>query len=221
MNQDSNIRIQHEFYKPKRFAKGLKNFKKLFIVSIYVSFVVIIVSFAENNTMAFASDLKQPAGKTKKSKMLPDEKMLSYYTSVIEDKDIAKYAIKYTNEYNIDTSLFVALMKVESQFNPQAMNYNYNGSIDRGLCQLNNRSFPDMKSADFYDPELNIKTACEFLKWCFDNSENSVVMGLAFYNAGYGSVSRDQVGDMTLNYIDKILNYKNDYESELEIVMNN
>lgn len=219
MNQNINIGIQHESYKPKsRLSKVLKGVKRLLIAGIYASLVVIVVSFAENNTLAFAADHEK--AETEKTGLTFEQAKLEYFTGIINDAEIAEYAVKYSEISNIDTSLIVALMKVESNFNPLAINYNRNGSIDRGICQLNNSTFKHFKIADFYNVELNIKTGCDFLRWCIDNADDSIVMALAYYNAGYGNVSRENVGDITLNYINKILGYKKTYDDQIALLMN-
>ena len=133
-------------------------------------------------------------------------------------KNIAKLAITYSEKEGIETSLLVALMKTESNFNPNAINYNYNGSVDRGLCQLNNKTFPNLSKQDFYNPETNIKIAASFLNWCLRNSDYNLVRALAYYNAGWGNVTNENVGDLTLNYIQKITTYKKTFDDELELL---
>lgn len=224
MNSTGNIKIQHEAYKPHRFHRSYKRIKRILISAGYVALVVVIFSFAESKTMAFAKGISPEEAATQSLTPVfekPEDIILHYYTELIEDEKIAELAIRYSQENHIETSLLVALMKTESNFNPQAMNYNYNGSIDRGICQLNSRTFPHFKKADFYNAETNIKTASQFLRWCLDNSENNVVRALAYYNAGYGNVSNENVGEITLNYIQKITTYKKSYDDELEILLTN
>ena len=115
-----------------------------------------------------------------------------------------------------------ALLPVEfSAINPNAINYNYNGSVDRGLCQLNNKTFPNLSKQDFYNPETNIKLAASFLNWCLRNSDYNLVRALAYYNAGWGNVTNENVGDLTLNYIQKITTYKKTFDDELELLQLN
>ena len=222
---ESKIKIQCETYKPSRCGKSLRGFKKLFTIAFYVSLVVILFSFAESKSAAFAKNVSSDElenAQVKNDKISSKENIkLKYYTDLIENENIAKLAITYSEKEGIETSLLVALMKAESNFNPNAINYNYNGSVDRGLCQLNNKTFPNLSKQDFYNPETNIKIAASFLNWCLRNSDYNLVRALAYYNAGWGNVTNENVGDLTLNYIQKITTYKKSFDDELELLQLN
>lgn len=220
---ESRIKIQCETYKPSRLKKSLRSIKRLVMIAFYVSLAVILFSFAESKTTAMAKSISPNELENVHVEKLqsPEDIKQSYYTGVIENEDIAKLAIKYSEKEGIDTSLLVALMKTESNFNPNAINYNYNGSVDRGICQLNSKTFAGLSKDDFYDPETNIKTAASFLHWCLENTDYNLVRALACYNAGWGNVTNENVGDLTLNYIQKITTYKKSFEDELELLMLN
>ena len=222
---ESKIKIQCETYKPSRWGKSLRGLKKLFAIAFYVSLVVILFSFAESKTTAIAKNVSSDELKNVQAKnnglFSKEDVKLKYYTDLIENEDIAKLAITYSEKEGIETSLLVALMKTESNFNPNAINYNYNGSVDRGLCQLNNKTFPNLSKQDFYNPETNIKIAASFLNWCLRNSDYNLVRALAYYNAGWGNVTNENVGDLTLNYIQKITTYKKTFDDELELLQSN
>ena len=217
---ESRIKIQCETYKPSRLKKSLRGIKRLCLIAFYVSLVVILFSFAESKTTAMAKNVSsEELRNVQQEKMLHSGDIkLNYYTGVIENENIAKLAIDYSEKEGIDTSLLVALMKTESNFNPNAINYNYNGSVDRGLCQLNSKTFPNLSKKDFYDPETNIRIAASFLRWCLENSDYNLVRALAYYNAGWGNVTNENVGDLTLNYIQKITTYKKTFDDELELL---
>lgn len=217
MTYNSTIRIQHEKYKPGKFKRWMKNVKRLFIATVYISVAAILINFADNSNLAFAKDFEKPVKKsqTDSAVLLSETAQINYFSGVINNPQIAKQVVIHASQFGIEPSLLAALIKVESDFNPLAINYNYNGSIDRGLCQLNNRTFTSFQVGDFYNTELNIKTGAEFLKWCIDNAENNMVVALAYYNAGYGNVTNEKVGDTTLNYINKILHHKKTYDEAL------
>ena len=92
------------------------------------------------------------------------------------------------------------------------MNFNSN-SIDRGLFQLNSRSFPELDENDFFSPEKNTTYGTRYLKWCIDNGEN-VIVALAMYNAGRTKVERNGTPKNTLDYISKVLAYQEDIENK-------
>ena len=122
---------------------------------------------------------------------------------------------KISKSYGIETTLLLAIMRIESGFNPRAINHNKNGSIDRGLCQLNSNTFPNLKVKDFYNAEVNIKHGVGFLDWCLKKSKKNTVKALAFYNAGIGAVKKQKVGERTLNYINLVMKKKRDYDMGL------
>ncbi len=146
----------------------------------------------------------------------PDEEAkFNYLKKIVADREILYYIFTYSYQYKIDPLLFSSLIKYESNFNPNATNNNRNGSIDRGLCQLNNFSFKELSIRDFYEPRINLENGAKYLKWCLDMSQNNIVVALAFYNSGIGSVNSRNVGKSTLTYIEKILEFKRDAETKI------
>lgn len=205
---ETNIKIQHLSYRFDR-KKNFKKVKNLLMFALYLSFIVIIVKFAEGKVIknAFGKNI-QKSNVLSRRTIFENKLMQKYYNELIGDEDIVNNVIKYSEINNIEPSLIIALMKIESAFDPRAINFNTNGSVDRGLCQLNNRTFPMLENNDFYDPEINIKNAAKFLKWCLKRSKNNLVKALAYYNAGIGNVNNRKVGEMTLDYINKIIDEK-------------
>lgn len=82
--------------------------------------------------------------------------------------------LKYGNKYNIPPALLKAIAKTESGFNPNAVNgSNSNGSIDRGLMQINSIHIPAIKKKgldidDLFNPEVSIELGAKVLKSCID-----------------------------------------------------
>ncbi|WP_455382511.1 transglycosylase SLT domain-containing protein, partial [Salinispira pacifica] len=105
-------------------------------------------------------------------------------------------------------ALFLAfsLAYVESKFEPVAVNVN-NGSVDRGIFQLNNLSFPALSAGDFFHPETNIAYGIEHLRWCLDLS-SSEQTAVAIYNAGLSRVSQGIIPASTREYIYKIMRFQ-------------
>lgn len=217
---EAKIKIQCETYKPSRLKKSLRGIEKLIMIAFYISLAVILFSFAQSKTTALAKNISSDelANIHAEKRQSTEDIKQNYYSGIIESEDIARLAIEYSEKEGIETSLLVALMKTESNFNPNAINYNYNGSVDRGICQLNSKTFPHLSKQDFYDPETNIKVAASFLHWCLENTNYNLVRALACYNAGWGNVTNENVGDLTLNYIQKITTYKKSFEDELELL---
>jgi soluble lytic murein transglycosylase-like protein len=122
--------------------------------------------------------------------------------------EAASAILTNASAFDISPSLAFALCWVESRFNPVAVNKkNRDGSIDRGLFQLNSYSFPKLKDADFFNPSINTYYGMAHLRWCLD-AGGSVVTGLAMYNAGTGRVNAEGAPKRTLNYISDILEFQ-------------
>jgi hypothetical protein len=86
-------------------------------------------------------------------------------------------------------------------------------SIDRGLFQLNSRSFPELEVDEFFDPYINAQHGIRYLRKCIELGGNEVV-GLAMYNAGRTRVERGGTPHITLNYIARILEYRDQLEKD-------
>ena len=124
-----------------------------------------------------------------------------------EDRDVALAIMKEADKNDIPLSLAFALAHTESEFKAKAVNTNKNGSIDRGLFQLNNKSFPDLTEADFFNPEISAKYGMSHLRYCLDTAGNEIA-ALAMYNAGTGKVRSNSTPQTTLNYVSKIDSYR-------------
>lgn len=144
-----------------------------------------------------------------------------FYTNVTGDMDVALAILQEADKNNIPLSLAFSLAYTESRYKPRAINKNTNASIDRGVFQLNNKSFPALVEADFYDPYISAKYGLAHLRFCLDTAGNEV-SALAMYNAGTNRVRNNGTPQMTLNYISKIQTYRQGldelFESEVMAV---
>ena len=135
---------------------------------------------------------------------------IEYYTVVTGDREVATLIYDEALMYNVEPELAFALAFAESGFKRYAVNEN-RSSVDRGLFQLNSRSFPNLKEEDFFDPEINVPLGIAYLRYCLDIGGNEVA-ALAMYNAGPNRVMDNRTPNMTLNYISKIQGYKGQLE---------
>ncbi|MCK7517974.1 MAG: lytic transglycosylase domain-containing protein [Ignavibacteriales bacterium] len=110
-------------------------------------------------------------------------------------------------------ALAFALAYEESQFQPRAINRNAD-SVDRGLFQLNSKSFPNMTIEQFYDPALNARKGIAHLAYCLDEGGTRWPPWL--------STTRDSGGSprgnprKTLDYISRITKYASNLETLFE-----
>jgi hypothetical protein len=129
----------------------------------------------------------------------------SFYTRVTADVEITDAILSGADSNDISLPLAFSLAWVESSFRVRALNYNSN-SIDRGLFQLNSRTFPSLKEEQFYNPWINAEYGLAHYRYCIEVGKNEVV-ALAMYNAGVNRVRRGTPYS-TLHYIAKILDKK-------------
>lgn len=208
--EDFNRRII-EAHKDKHYYYRKKIFYKVFSTILGVVNIIFLL-------VLFIIFLEMKSKKLEESRRKYEVTFLEeeVYSSYIGNRTIASVVIDTCRKYDVDISLAIAIMKTESEFNPKAFNNkNTNGSIDRGLFQLNNRTFPFLKVDEFYDIETNIMYGVRHIRYCLDESKNNQVKAIAIYNAGGGSVSRGRVPEMTLNHINKTINYKLEIDREL------
>lgn len=121
------------------------------------------------------------------------------------DKDgrIYRLVSRLAPEYGIDTDLAMAVIAVESGFNPRVTS----PRNAQGLMQLIPDTARRFQVRDAYDPEQNIKGGLAYLRWLMDQFEGNVELVTAAYNAGEKTV--EKYGGIppypeTRNYVQKI-----------------
>lgn len=130
-----------------------------------------------------------------------------FYLHVTGSKEITTAVLEEAEKNNIPLSLAFALAYTESRYNVNAVNKNRNASIDRGLFQLNNKSFPQLEEDEFFDPAISAKYGMSHLRFCMNVAGNEVT-ALAMYNAGTTKVRSNNTPQQTLVYVGKIMAYR-------------
>ena len=125
-----------------------------------------------------------------------------FYTQVTADVEITDAILSAADNNDISLPLAFSLAWAESSFQARALNYNAD-SVDRGLYQLNSRTFPNLKVEQFYNPQTNADYGLAHFRYCIEVGKNEVV-ALAMYNAGVNRVRRGTPYS-TLHYVAKIL----------------
>jgi len=88
--------------------------------------------------------------------------------------------------HNVDPNLVRAVIKVESNFNPQAVSRK--GAV--GLMQLMPSTARGLSVTDPFDPQQNVEAGVRHLRSLLDNNSGDLPRTLAAYNAGQGAVER-------------------------------
>ena len=126
---------------------------------------------------------------------------------------------KYAQEHNVDAALVAALIRQESNYNPNALS----GVGARGLTQImvptaktiaigeeDTNFYPDK----LYDPETNIRYGTWYLRTLLDRYNNNTSAALTAYNLGTGNVDRSYSPASLFkgnSYAQKIIAYQSIY----------
>ena len=154
----------------------------------------------------------------------------------IYPKHYEEYVTEYSEQYDIDKNFIFAVIKTESNFNPDAES----DVGARGLMQIMNDAFEwsfskisdeDTTYDDMFKPEYNIEYGCFMLGYYYEKY-NSYELSAAAYHSGMGQVDEwisegiidtdnlnidDIPASKTKHYIKKVMSaytaYKNLYEN--------
>jgi len=134
--------------------------------------------------------------------------VVDFFTSVVGDEEIVMPVLYYADQTEVPPTLAFSLAFVESSYRRKAVNRNVGGSVDKGVFQLNSRTFPHLDDSDFFDPETNAYHALHYLRYALNRAGGDERTAVAIYNAGEGRVLQGRTPESTQRYVRDIFSYR-------------
>lgn len=116
-----------------------------------------------------------------------------------------------SSRYGVDAGLIKAVIKAESNFNPNAVS----SAGARGLMQLMPGTARNLGVGNSFDPEQNVMAGTRFLRNLLDRYNGDIDSTLAAYNWGPANVDKnpDRLPRETRNYLSRVKQLFNSYSA--------
>jgi soluble lytic murein transglycosylase len=121
-----------------------------------------------------------------------------------------RFITRAAKQHGISEPLLKAIIKAESNFNPQAVSKK--GAM--GLMQIMPNTLKDLNINDPFDPEQNIMGGARYMKFLMKRFEGNLRLAIAAYNAGPENVAKyNNIPPFkeTENYVKRVLTYYKRY----------
>jgi soluble lytic murein transglycosylase-like protein len=163
------------------------------------------------NNLAATKDTPEPEPKTtappsqlQELSSVPDEKKprVEVFSKQRDSAWLDPIIANASKRYGVDAGLIKAVIKAESDFNPQAVSH----AGARGLMQLMPATARSLGVSDSFDPEQNVMAGTRFLSDMLRRYNGNVDSALAAYNWGPGNVDKrpDRLPRETRDYLVRV-----------------
>ena len=131
-------------------------------------------------------EAKAPISKEIESEKVEAVELKSKIDLKAQSTNVDEIVEVYAQKYGVDSDLIKAIIKQESNFNPNATSKK--GAM--GLMQLMPKTAEAHGVLDAYNPSQNIEGGVKYFKSLMDKYENNQELALAAYNAGSNAVKK-------------------------------
>lgn len=134
-------------------------------------------------------------------------------TFYYDKANIQQRVITEAKRQKLSPSLALAIAKVESNFNPQALSH----AGAKGVMQIMPRTAEQVFGVNrnrLFDPDVNIELGVKFIKKLLKQYDGRLDIALSHYNGGSGVKNRHgelNVMPATRNYVNKVLATQQDF----------
>ena len=144
------------------------------------------------------------------------DQILAFYDLYTHNREITIAIVERCLSKKIPLHQGLALAWWESNFDPNKKSYSPNGTIDRGLFQLNNGRRKKWKIADFYDIDKNAEEGLSYLMYCNSLDEDFDEFGCITYNGGASVLKTKKIQFVTVVHLIEVKRK----EKKLDIAFN-
>ncbi|MDK2807248.1 lytic transglycosylase domain-containing protein [Thermoanaerobacterium thermosaccharolyticum] len=118
----------------------------------------------------------------------------NWFLKQLYPKKFSQQVYFYSNQYGVDPYLVFAMIKAESNFNPDIVSSK--GAIglmqvipETGIWVANYIGIENFNVNMLYNPDYNINIGTWYLKYLLKQFNNNITLAVAAYNGGSGNVS--------------------------------
>lgn len=169
-----------------------------------------IYGFVDDSGVYHFTNIK-PANSKKYQVVIPDQPKasLANYSKNINNDQYDSLIMQHSYNHGVDPTLVKAVMKAESNFNPQALS----PKGAQGLMQLMPDTARHMSVYDPFNPDDNIRGGTKYLSLLNETFQGNLELILAAYNAGPNRVKEHNMNippfEETRNFIKRVKHYYN------------